>query len=265
MIYYDGRLILIHLAVKYGGDFDRIYEAMKAKEDVPYETALKTFQSLKCKVMTILDYDYPAKLKQAFKPPFVLFYYGDISLLDKRIIATVGSREVNEVGKNSTEAILKDLIPGNVLISGMARGIDTIAHVSAIKNKAKTIAVLGSGIDYVYPYENKYLYNLIKKSHLVISEYPGSSVPEQHHFPARNRIVVALSDCVIVPQINDYATGTMVSVNIAVEMGKPVIVAPHPYGVKTINNQIIGEGAIMAVSDKQIKEELGWKDENFLK
>ena len=260
MVYYDGRLLLIHLAVKYGGDYDKITLAVEAREDVPYEVALKTFKSLKCKVLTILDYDYPQKLKEVYRPPYVLFYYGDISLLDKRIIATVGSRDVNEFGKLSTEAILKELAPGYVVISGLARGIDTIAHMCAIRNKAKTIAVLGSGLDYVYPAENKYLYQIIKKNHLVISEYPGNTPPNPTNFPARNRIVVALSDCIFVPQINDYATGTMISINIGANLGKPVLIAPHPFYSQTINNKIIDEGAIMAVDIRQIKEDIGWKE-----
>ena len=260
MVYYDSRYLLIHLAVKYKGDFDRILLAIQTHEEVPFEEAIKTYESLKCKVITLLDYDYPVKLKQVFRPPFVLFYYGDISLLDKRIIATVGSRSVNEVGKLSTEKVLEEIAPGNVVISGLARGIDKIAHISAINNRARTIAVLGSGIDYVYPAENRYLYEIIKKNHLVISEYPGDVPPTPTSFPARNRIVVALSDCVFVPQINDYATGTMISINIGANMGKPVIIAPHPFYSKTINNRIIDEGAIIALDGKQIKEELGWKD-----
>ena len=260
MINYDGRYLLIHFAVKYQGDYDKITVALRTCEDVPFEEAFATFKSLKCKCLTMLDYDYPLKLKQVFKPPYVLFYYGDISLLDKRIIATVGSRDYNEVGKESTELVLKEIIPGNVMISGMARGIDTIAHICAIRNKGRTIAVLGSGIDYVYPPENKYLYNIIKKNHLVISEYPGDTLPQPSQFPARNRIVVALSDCVFVSQINSFRSGTMISYNMAAEMNKPVLVAPHPFSSPTINNRLIDEGAMMAIDKKQIMEDLEWKD-----
>lgn len=260
MLNYDGRYLLIHFAVKYQGDYDKIYMAIQTKEDVPFEEALKTYKSLKCKALTILDYDYPIKLKHIFRPPFVLFYYGDISLLDKNIIATVGSREVDEIGRISAEQILKDLAPKNVVISGLAKGIDAIAHTCAIENKGRTIAVLGSGIDYVYPSDNEDLYNVIKKDHLVVSEYPGSNPPEPDHFPARNRIVVGLSDCVFIPQINTYASGTMISLNLAANMGKPVFVAPYPLYDKTINNRIIEEGATIAINGKQIREELGWKE-----
>ena len=261
MLNYDGRYLLIYLAVKYQGDYNKILFAIETKEDVPYEEALKTYQSLKCKCLTILDYDYPLKLKNSFQPPFVLFYYGDISLLhQKRIIAAVGSRKSNEVGEQAVKDFMIDLAPGNVVVSGLAKGIDACAHIHAIKNRGRTIAVLGSGIDYPYPLKNEYLYNIIKNNHLLISEYPGSTVPGPTNFPARNRIIVALSDCVFVPQINEYASGTMISINLAANLGKPVIIAPHPYGSKTINNRIIDEGAIIAIDGKQIKEELQWKD-----
>ena len=261
MLNYDSRYLLIHLAVKYQGDYNKILFAIETKEDVPFEEAKKTYESLKCKCLTILDYDYPLKLKHSFQPPFVLFYYGDITLLDhKRIIATVGSRKTNEVGEQAVKDFMKDLAPGNVVISGLAKGIDAYAHIHAIKNGGRTIAVLGSGIDYPYPLKNVYLYNIIKRNHLLISEYPGATVPTSTNFPARNRIIVALSDCVFVPQINAYASGTMISINLAANMGKPVIIAPHPYGSETINNRIIDEGAIIAVNGKQIKEELQWKD-----
>ena len=259
MVYYDGRLLLVHLAVKYQGNYDKIMAALHLPEDVPYEVALETYNSLKCKVLTYLDYDYPEKLKQVNRPPIVLFYYGDISLLNERIVATVGSRNFDKCGKDSTEMILKELIPGIVLVSGMARGIDTIAHECAIKNGARTIAVLGSGIDYVYPPENQLLYNMLKKKHLVISEYPGMTPPEPSQFPERNRIVVGLADCVFVPQVNNYMTGTMISVNLALTLGKPVVVAPHPVYSETVNNVLIYEGAIIAIDGEQIKYELKWK------
>ena len=260
MINYDGRFLLIYLAIKYQGNYDKIMAALHLSEDPPFEEAMATFKSLKCKVLTILDYDYPEKLKQIPHPPIVLFYYGDISLLNKYCIGTVGSRKVNAYGKYSTEMILKGLAPGRVVVSGMARGIDTIAHTCAIKNGGRTIAVLGSGIDYAYPTSNKLLYEIIKKKHLVISEYPGMTPPEPTNFPARNRIIVGLSDFVYVPQINDYATGTMISVNLTLNMGKTLVVAPNPIYSGTLNNMLISEGALIAVDPEQIKYELKIKD-----
>ena len=257
---FDGRLLLIYLAVKLQGDYDKMILAIH-NDDYPvtYEEALKVYESLPCKVVTLLDCEYPEKLKQIWHPPLVLFYYGDISLLDKRCISTVGSRDYSEYGKEYTEKILDQIIQGNVLVSGLARGIDTIAHQTALKNKARTIAVLGSGIDCCYPPENQELYETIKKNHLLISEYPFDTPPDREHFPQRNRIVVGLANAIFVPQINSYHSGTMISINYGAEIGKPILVAPFPPGSDTINNQLINEGAILADTGPQILEELGWK------
>lgn len=257
---FDGRLLLIYLAVKLQGDYDKMILAIH-NDDYPvtYEEALKVYESLPCKVVTLLDCEYPEKLKQIWHPPLVLFYYGDISLLDKRCISTVGSRDYSEYGKECTEKILDQIIQGNVLVSGLARGIDTIAHQTALKNKARTIAVLGSGIDCCYPPENQELYETIKRNHLLISEYPYDTPPDREHFPQRNRIVVGLANAIFVPQINSYHSGTMISINYGAEIGKPILVAPFPPGSDTINNQLINEGAILADTGPQILEELGWK------
>ena len=257
-MFYDGRLLLIYFAVKYNGDYEKIMTAIQLREEVTYEEAQKVYDSLKCKALTYLDYDYPLKLKQVYQPPFVLFYYGDISLLHKRLFATVGSRNYSEYGKACADKIIEEVIPGNVLVSGLARGIDTVAHEAAIRSHAKTIAILGSGIDNCYPPENQELYEEIKKNHLIISEYPGMSEPDRSHFPQRNRIIAGLADGVFIPQINGYMSGTMITYSIASNLGKPVVVAPHPYGSQTINNELINEGAIMAINGKQILDEMEW-------
>lgn len=256
---FDSRILLVYFAVKYQGDIDKILTALELKDiDVPYDEALRVFNALPCKVMTILDYDYPQKLLKAFRPPIVLFYYGDISLLDKPLIGAVGSRDYSDYGKECTENILKDMVKGRVVISGLAKGIDAIAHQCAIDNGGRTIAVLGSGIDYCYPSENRELYEEIKKNHLLISEYPYNTTPDSNHFPMRNRIIVSLSDALFVPQINTYNSGTMISLSIGLSLGKPIYVVPHPPGSPTINNVLINEGAVLADSASQILEDIGW-------
>ena len=262
MIEHDSRKLLIYLAVKYDGDPFKISAAVQLHEgyDVPIEEVNKVCASVKSKVITLIDFDYPSKLKYMYRPPFVLFYYGDISLLDdeKHAFAVVGSREYSEYGESATRKIVKDMARGNVLVSGMARGIDTIAHEEAIANHGRTVAVLGSGIDNCYPLENKELYEELKKNHLVISEYPGMSEPASNHFPMRNRIVVALSNALVVPQINSHMSGTIISVNIALSQNKPIFVVPHSIFAETVNNELLLEGATMAQSGKQILEDLKW-------
>ena len=106
-IYFDGRTLLIYLAIRFQGDYDKIFLAIQ-NHDYPfsYDEALKAVEALPCKVLTILDYEYPERLKNIWHPPLVLFYYGDISLLNKRCIATVGSRKCNEYGQRCTKKIL---------------------------------------------------------------------------------------------------------------------------------------------------------------
>ena len=262
MIEYDSRKILIYLAVKYDGDPIKIINAVRLHEDehVPYSEMEKVCDSIKSKVITYLDKDFPSKLKTMFRPPLVLFYYGDITLLDddKRRYGVVGSREYSEYGEMATMKLVKEMGRDKVVVSGMAKGIDTISHNAALENKARTIAVLGSGIDNCYPEENKELYERLKKEELVISEYPNMSEPDKAHFPMRNRLVVALSDALIVPQINSHVSGTTISVNLAVGSNKPVYVVPHSIFEETVNNDLIQEGANVAESGRQILEDLHW-------
>ena len=262
MIEHDSRKILIYFSVKYQGDPFKIIAAMQLHEerDVSLKEVNKACDSVKSKVVTFLDFDYPLCLKNMYRPPLVLYYYGDISLLDdeKHKYAVVGSREYNDYGEAATNKLVEEMARGNVLVSGLARGIDTIAHLAAINNHGRTIAVLGSGIDNCYPPENKELYETLKKDHLVISEYPGMSEPLSSHFPMRNRIVVALSQGIIVPQINSHMSGTIISVNMALSMNKPVFVVPHSIFSNTVNDDLLLEGATLAYSGKQIMQDLKW-------
>ena len=260
-LYYDSRMLLVYLAVKYKGDYEQMLNAIVLNDiNIPYKEVLDVYNSLNCKVMTYLDYDYPARLKMIQRPPLVLFYYGDISLLDKKSISVVGSREYSRYGKHVTESVIAGIIKGKVVVSGLAKGIDAIAHQAAIDNGGKTIAILGSGIDHCYPSENKALYEEIKKNHLLMSEYPFDTQPSKDNFPMRNRIVVALGDAMFIPQINTYMSGTMISINLGLSLGKDIFVAPHPLGDGTINNQMLNEGAALIESNEQLLHDLGWSE-----
>ena len=260
-VFYNSSVLLVYLAVKYQGDIDKILTAIQFGDiNVPYEEAMRVYKALPCQAVTILDYDYPQKLKQAYRPPIVLFYYGDISLLNERLFAVVGSRDMSDYGKQCTEIIVQGLAKKCVIISGLARGIDAAAHECAIKNNGRTIAVLGSGIDNCYPSDNKELYEEIKKHHLLISEYPYDAPPDREHFPMRNRIITGLCDALYIPQINSYMSGTMISLTMGLELGKGIFIAAYPPGSNTINNKLLDEGACFADSAEQICQELGWCD-----
>lgn len=251
---------LIYFAVKYEGDAFKMVNALTLGEDIRVtpEEMKKVCDAVKSKTITFLDNDYPECLRHMYRPPLVLFYYGDISLLydDKLKYAVVGTREPSEYGIQATQKIVSEMAYGNVLVSGMAKGIDAIGHQAAIDNHGKTIAVLGSGIDYCYPEENRELYERLKKDQLVISEYPGMVTPDAPHFPMRNRIVVQLCKGIIVPEVKSHRSGSVISINMANSNNKPVYIVPHSIFSENINNYIINEGALVAENGKEILEDL---------
>ncbi len=174
---------LIYYSVKSNGEASGIAAMIKKNESF---NAL----SLPTKVTTILDEDYPKYFRDLRFPPFVLYYIGELGLLNQRSIGVVGSRIACPYSISITKEITRILKKRYVIVSGMAKGIDAVAHCEALKG-GKTVAILGSGIQYVYPAENLSLYREITQQGLVISEYPGSTPPLKHHFPYRNRLIAA--------------------------------------------------------------------------
>jgi len=177
-------------------------------------------------IITIEDESYPARLREIDNPPLVLFCKGDTSLLDKFSIAIVGSRKASRYGLAQSEKIAANLAElGIVIVSGMALGIDGAAHRGALGIRGKTIAVLGSGVDIIYPGEHKEIYGRIINEGLVVSEYSPGSEPKAQHFPERNRIISALSHAVIVAEA-PRKSGALITARIAVDQGREVFAVP---------------------------------------
>ncbi len=253
-----GRDIIIHLAVKYAGDWNRIYEAIKAKEPVTSDEIEETLATVRSCTLTIIDDDYPEQLKRIYKPPFVLFYYGDKELMaeERRLLAVVGSRQPGSYGITMTKRIVAELAQAQlIIVSGLARGIDHLAHETAMANGSRTIAVLGSGIDRCYPEETRATYEQMKKTELILSEYPGMSEPHKDHFPWRNRIIAGLAAAVTVTEARKRS-GTLITVGYALYLGKDVYVVPHPANVDNSGNQLIREGAVLVESGADILAEM---------
>ena len=238
------RRINLYLALKYKGNYQKINEAIKRKEQVDLNIAESLERKLKCKYVTILDSNYPRYLRSITTPPLILFYYGDLSLLYRNnMVSIIGKRENSSYGKEMTEKIVKGLQDYHAtIISGMALGIDSIAHNKALECNLKTIAVLGGGIDYCYPQSNKELYERIKKEGLIISEYPGDVVPEPHNFLIRNRIIAGLSESIVVIEAN-YKSGTMNTVAYGLEFGKDIFAVPGLANCNSGCNYLIKQGA----------------------
>lgn len=174
---------------------------------------------------SILDDIYPTALKQIYNPPVLLFYQGDLELLEKSKLAVVGTRNASENGIQSVQKIIKELNNRFVIVSGMARGIDTVAHIASLKNGGQTIAVIGTGLDKVYPKENKELQHYIGKHQLVLTEYEPNAQPLKYHFPERNRIIAGLAEGLVVCEAK-IRSGSLITCERALEEGREVYAIP---------------------------------------
>ncbi len=250
---YQVREIIAFLAIHHLGDWNKIYQSINNKETFDPEYMDKTLKSIECKYITILDEEYPPALKNIYQPPFVLFYYGNISYIQdiSKIIGVVGSRDNSEYGKDMTERIVSGLASNYIIVSGLAKGIDAIAHKTAIVNGGKTIAVLGCGIELCYPNENQELYDDIKQNHLLISEYPFKTISDKNQFPMRNRIVSALSKALLVTEAYSRS-GTLITIGFTLESGKDVYCVPYSANANSECNRLIKEGATMVESAEDV-------------
>ena len=224
--------ILLFFALKYQGDFQSILKALQAKEKVSQEERREAVAKVNSKYTTIISSDYPDALKEISCPPFVLFYHGNLNILNGKCIGVIGKRVPSEYGSN----------------------IDTLAHRSALKNKGKTVAVLGSGINYCYPKRNQDLYAQLKSNHLIISEKPGDYVPQAKDFPSRNRLIAGLSESVVVTEA-EKRSGTMITVGYALDQGKDIYCIPSRIGDPMGCNLLIQQGAKLVLTVNDIIED----------
>lgn len=194
--------------------------------------------------LSILDKEYPLELKNIYNPPALLFYQGNLGLLNKGKLAVVGSRKCSEVGAQSVAKIIKELGNRFVIVSGLARGIDTSAHVAALKNGGATIAVIGCGLDVYYPKENSKLQDYISRNQLLLTEYEVGQEPKKFHFPERNRIIAGLSQGVIVAEAK-IRSGSLITCERAMEEGRDIFAVPGNIldGKSDGCHQLIQEGA----------------------
>ncbi len=196
------------------------------------EKELKTLDKLGGRIITVWDEDFPPLLKKIYDPPLVLSVLGQFDEKDKYSIAVVGTRMPTNYGKIQTEKIVTDLVEQNItIVSGLARGIDSVAHSSALKNNGRTIAVIGSGLDVIYPAENKKLFNEIKEKGVIISEFNLGTIPNAENFPKRNRIIsgISLGTLVIETAITG---GAMQTARLALDQNREVFAIPGNLGIK---------------------------------
>ena len=208
------------------------------------------------------DKDYPNRLLNIPDPPETLYCIGDISLLkSKKSLAVVGSRKCSEYGRQVAQKTGMTAAQNKVtVISGMANGIDTSAHLGTLKENGKTVAVLGTGVDVVYPRSNEMLYDEISKKGLIVSEYPPGTRGTVFTFPQRNRIISGLSDGVAVIEAGPNS-GALITAELADRQGRTVFAVPgnitSPYSLGT--NRLIMDGACPIAVIDDIFTELGFE------
>lgn len=231
------REYLKNVALKYCGDYHKIRQHVI--NQLPCESI--TYPG---KFMTLVDKEYPNQLKLLQDPPYVLFYEGNLNLLKEPMISIVGNRTPSHYSISVTHKLVMKLKKRYVIVSGLAKGIDALAHQIALSHA--TIAVVANGIDVYYPKINIKLQSIIKHKHLIISEYPNGVQPKKTNFPTRNRIIAALGSKLIVTSAKQRS-GTVCTVNHALNLNKEIIVLPHQIDDVSGRgcNELIQEGASM--------------------
>ena len=229
---------LINYSYMYNGEYMDIIHAIKNKEkceDIKIDNCITIFDDL-----------YPKEFLDLKFPPLVLYYKGNLNLLKEDKIGIVGSRLACDYALQATKLLVKKNLD-KTIVSGLALGIDACAHLNA----CKTIGILGCGIDYIYPKANYNLYKQLEENGLILSEYPGLTKPLGYHFPFRNRLIASLSNCVYIMQ-STINSGTMTTINEALELGKDIKVLPYDifnqFGEN--NNRLILEGANIITNDE---------------
>lgn len=222
------------------------------------EKILKKVENEDIKLITMMNREYPKNLQRIYDKPILLYAKGNIKLLNSlKKISIIGSRNCSEYGKIVTQKLSYMLAKEDyTIVSGMAKGIDSYAHKGALTAQGNTIAILGSGVNYIYPEENKRIYDkILEKNGLILSEYGIDTKPIPEYFPARNRIISGISDKILITEASKKS-GTMITASFAIEQGKTVYAVPG--NITSIRsegtNELIKDGAILVNSLEDITD-----------
>jgi DNA processing protein len=236
-----------------------IAQRIKENVDEKYVThQLEYLEKNNIKVLTCWDDRYPPRLKKIYDAPVILFYIGDISVLKSDAVAVVGTRNPSQYGKMVTEKFCRDLVNYNItIVSGLARGVDTVAHRTVVKNGGKTVAVLGCGLDQVYPPENLNLAKQITENGALISEYRIGTIPDPGNFPRRNRIISGLSLGILVSEAGKKS-GALITAYQALDQNREVFAIPGPIssGKSHGTNLLIKQGAKLVQETEDVLQEI---------
>ena len=257
----DSKIVITYIAILCHGDWNEIAAFIKERRPIDLEECLKVVSALPCHAITIMEADYPAALKNALQPPFVLFYQGNLSLLEnhRRCVALLGSRNDADYGEAQGKRFAKALASeGATIISSISKGVNEKVLKEAVPF-GKAVAVLPCGVDVYYPAEFSELQRKIKDNGLLISEFPPGTQPSPKTFPARNRIIAGLSSYVLVASTHQ-GEGTLSTIGIALSQGKTVGCFPYRLDEGNVNNNLILEGAEMIIDPDDVLHHCGLKE-----
>ena len=234
------------------------HDFTKAEEEILF------IEKYRIKPLFITDKEYPQRFRNCYDPPTMLFYKGTADLNASKMIGIVGTRNNTNYGKQSTEKLVKDLALQNVVIvSGLAFGIDTIAHKASIKNNLPTVGALGHGLDTIYPAENTGLAkDMIKHNGGLITEFFSKTKPDKHNFPQRNRIVAGLCDATIIIETN-IKGGSMITAELANGYNRDVFAIPGKITDSKssgTNYLIQNNKAILLTDAEELITIMGWEE-----
>ncbi|MEI5992517.1 DNA-processing protein DprA [Candidatus Enterococcus mansonii] len=221
------------------------------------DDTLKKFQAAH-DFITILDPTYPSHLKQIYNCPAILFYKGNLELLKKNSLAFIGARSASVYGINVVRRLIPEMINNDlVIVSGLAKGIDSVSHQVAMQNGGKTIGIIGTGLDICYPKETAHIQRKMMLEQLVISEYPNGTGPKRYHFPMRNRIIAGMSlgTCVVEAK---QKSGSLITAQAALEYGREVFAVPgNLFNAESDGcHALIQDGAKCTICPQDILEEI---------
>lgn len=237
-----------------GLDRRSLENLLQARREMDVEAEWERVHKAGIQVLTLLDEEYPTNLRQIDAPPPVLYVRGALQPNDSWAVAIVGTRRASVYGREVALSLSRDLAANGItVVSGLALGVDTVAHKCAVENDGRTIAVLGSSVDQIYPPENRGLAQKITEQGAIISEYPLGTRPDANNFPPRNRIISGLSRGVVIVEAGERS-GALITAKFAAEQGRDVFAVPgsilHPGSAGC--NTLIQQGAIPLLSVNDI-------------
>ena len=206
-----------------------------------------------CQVISFFDDVYPEQLRQIYRPPLVLFAQGDVNLLQQKIVTIVGSRKATSYSRSVLTKLVPPLVKkGWVIASGLAKGVDVMAHKAALTSEGKTIAVVGNGLNHFYPLSNYHVQEQIIRRGLILSEYLPDTPPRPFRFPQRNRILAGIAQKVVVTEAQEKS-GSLITANLALQENRDIYAVPGPIDNKLSAgpNKLIAAGAI-PITDYQL-------------